>query len=123
MAEYLPLGTPVVAADTLTRVTEYRVLALDGVRDGSQRTKRWERTHRHMTWRKPDPVRGIVVGVRHLANGWTSSEEYGEVFTRTDGVTAYLIATDLHRAPVYALLEDVTPAPAEPVREETDRAE
>jgi len=116
VAEYLPLGTPVVAADTLDRVTQF--VPVDGQR---RRTKRWERHHRLMTWRKPDPVHGVVVGVRHLANGWTSSEEYGVEFTRTDGVTAYLIATSLHRAPVLALLEDVTPRP--PEEEEADHAE
>lgn len=108
MADYLPIGTPVVAADTLERVTEYR--RVDPL-PYSARVKRWERKHRHMTWRKPDPVRGIVVGVRHLANGWTSSEDHGEEFHRTDGVTAYLIAFDLHRAPVFALVDDVTPEP------------
>lgn len=127
MAEYLPLGTPVHANDTLHRATEYG--PLNGQR---RRVKRWKR-HGETLPIGVRPVDGIVVGVRHLANGWTTSEEYGEEFTRTDGVTAYLIATSLHRAPVLALLEDVTARPREEEderpayvlleEEETDRAE
>lgn len=109
MTEYLPLGTPVHANDTLHRTTEYVTVAAppDTFLERRRREKRWKR-HGETLPIGARPVDGIVVGVRHLANGWTSSEEYGEVFTRTDGVTAYLIATTLHRAPVLALLGDVS---------------
>lgn len=126
MTEYLPLGTPVHANDTLWRATEYRP-----VYGQRRRVKRWKR-HGEDLPIGARPVDGIVVGVRHLANGYTTSEDSGEEFTRTDGVTAYLIATGLHRAPVYALLEDVTPRPPEDrtdrpayvlLEEEDDRAE
>lgn len=112
MTDYLPFGTPVHANDTLWRATEYRVLE-----EYPRRVKRWKRHGADLPI-GARPVDGIVVGVRHLANGWTTSYDSGDTFVRTDGVTAYLIATGLHRAPVLALLEDVTPAPAEPAVED-----
>lgn len=110
MAEYLPLGTPVHATDTLHRTTEYVTVPSppDALLERRRREKRWKRYGESLPI-GARPVDGIVVGVRHLANGYTTAEEYGEEFTRTDGVTAYLIATGLHRAPVYALEGDVMP--------------
>lgn len=124
MTDYLPLGTPVHANDTLHRTTEYVTVPAppDTFLERRRREKRWKRhgetRHGETLPIEARPVDGIVVGVRHLANGWTIAEDSGEVFVRTDGVTAYLIATGLHRAPVLALLEDVTPAPAEPAVED-----
>jgi hypothetical protein len=59
---------------------------------------------------KPVEQEGIVVGKRTLANGENGwwEEEVGTVFYPKERFTAFLIAFDLRRKPVFVRPEDVT---------------
>lgn len=62
-----------------------------------------------------EPRPGIVVGKRTLANGlhiWGSYED-PDTFRPIEHFTAYLIAYDLRRSPVYVLPEHITPTTQE----------
>lgn len=65
---------------------------------------------------------GVIVGKRTLANGDAHFEEWVPVFTPTEHFQAYLIATDLHRKPVFVRVENVRRARLKwhMVHEETD---
>lgn len=54
---------------------------------------------------------GIVIGVRTLANGEVDYgwEDNPTVFYAKEHFTAYLVAYDVHRKPVYVLPEHCTP--------------
>lgn len=100
----LELGQRVRYAATLRRAVEYAPLQF------GQWTNRRRKVWKRGDWRgEPDPGEGIVVGLRTLADGFSDweSEEVGYVFTPTDRHSAVLIAYDLRRKPVLALLEDV----------------
>lgn len=57
-----------------------------------------------------EPRLGIVIGRRVLANGYLHyAYEEGTTFEPDQRFAAYLIAYDLHRAPVYVLPEHITP--------------
>lgn len=74
------------------------------------------------TWKKNPYLRrtertlGVIVGSRTLANGYASWPYSDEpiVFYPEHHFTAYLVAWDLHRRPVYLLPEDLTPEITEP---------
>lgn len=54
---------------------------------------------------------GVIVGQRTLANGENNYNGYDEpiVFVAKERFTAYLVAFDLRRKPVYVLPEHLTP--------------
>lgn len=62
-----------------------------------------------------EPRPGIIIGKRTLANGYLHYESYEDpiTFKPDQHLTAYVIAYDLHRSPVYVLPEHITPAPEE----------
>jgi hypothetical protein len=68
----------------------------------------WMKEWAKRSWSKPGQLEGILIGIRTLSNGWVT---YGDEFTPTryeavDHFTAYLIAYDTRRSPVYLLPED-----------------
>jgi hypothetical protein len=96
-------GQPVWISHYLRRITEYRQVSA-GYAYGARRD-RWK------TWQ---PVKlfgqraGIVIGIRTLANGKAEHEyEAGTVWYPADAerFTAYLVAYDFHKKPVYVLPE------------------
>lgn len=65
----------------------------------------------------PEPRLGIVIGKRVLANGFLRyAYEEGTTFEPDQRITAYLIAYDMHRNPVYVLPEHITPTTPEETR-------
>ena len=103
----IDLGAPVTfdMADVLNRVS---ASLPDGKRGGY--LKVW----RVNPYLKPGehPMSGIVVGVRTLSDGaatWDYADE-PIVYHPEVHFTAYLIAYDLHRKPVFLLPESVTVA-------------
>lgn len=75
--------------------------------------KVWE--PRPASWHVPrtTTLHGIIIGIRTLADGEfaTAGGPYDppeEVFISTDHYTAYLVAYDLRRKPVYVLPEHAT---------------
>lgn len=61
-----------------------------------------------------DPRPGIIIGKRTLANGYANYDyDSGTTFEPDQHVTAYVIAYDLHRKPVYVLPEHITPTTQE----------
>lgn len=57
-----------------------------------------------------DPRPGIVIGKRTLANGYLHYDyDTGATFEPDEHLTAYVVAYDLHRNPVYVLPEHITP--------------
>lgn len=52
---------------------------------------------------------GIIVGKRRLANGAVRWEEWGAEFDASEYFTAYLIAFDLRRTPVFVRPEHINP--------------
>lgn len=61
---------------------------------------------------EPAARRGILVGVRTLANGTVEylGHEEGSVFRPEERLTAYLVAYDLRRQPVFVLPEHLVVA-------------
>ena len=59
------------------------------------------------------PRDGLIVGKRRLANGTVRWEEWGADFDASEYFTAYLIAFDLHRTPVYVRPEHIEPTESE----------
>jgi hypothetical protein len=54
----------------------------------------------------PEPVEGIIIGVRHLSNGKTAYDyDAGMQYERESGLVGVLIAHDLRRSPFYVLPE------------------
>lgn len=63
------------------------------------------------TWRKEwvrgeNLLQGIVIGVRHLTNGRNDIQGGEVVYTHEEFIVAYLVAYDLKRKPVLALIQD-----------------
>lgn len=98
----LPLGTRITFTHPLYRRTH----------TANYRTRKtWEPHPYHADAAKQRE--GVIVGVRTLANGTRSWEDYGDggayEFIPDEHFTAYLIAFDLHRKPVYVRPEHVHP--------------
>lgn len=83
----------------------------------------WGNQHRYCSYKEwtierwlgdnppEDPRDGIVIGKRVLANGYVYYDQgEGTTFGPDQHLTAYLIAYDLNRKPVYVLPEHITPA-------------
>jgi hypothetical protein len=103
------LGQRVTFTWILKRYTEHR--PIEGDRYG--RTSRWKvwKNHSYPGMPEPAPQHGIIIGVRHLANGRAEYEhEVGVVWDPCDAerLTAYLVAFDLRRKPVLVLPEHLT---------------
>ena len=66
--------------------------------------KLWDKRH----WVKPEPMEGIIVGIRTLSNGWVryGDETTPTTYTAKEHFIAYLIAYDVRRATEYVLPED-----------------
>ena len=120
--EVLPLGTWVEASDTLVRIDRPRApLPEPAPRSvfaeafpqppGYWTTPRaWVRHAERWEHAAAEPARGIIVGVRTLANGdVTWAGEDGSSFRVRETLQAYVIAYDLRRRHVLARVEDVTP--------------
>lgn len=108
------LGQRVTFTCTLRRGTEYRDREYGG-RTTRERWKVWQWEH-YPGQPEPAPRLGILVGIRTLANGRVDYEyEEGSVFdvVGAERFTAYLIAYDLRRKPVWVLPEHTRIVPTE----------
>jgi hypothetical protein len=88
----LYLSQWVETSHTLTRRSEY---------SGKSWRKKWVR--------EENPRQGVIVGIRHLTNGRNEygNGENGIVYIHEEFLVAALIAYDLKRKPVLALLQDI----------------
>lgn len=107
-AARLTLGQPVAFTWILNRYTEHRPVEGDRYR----RTQRWKvwKVQSYPGMPEPEPITGIVIGVRRLANGRADYEhEAGMVWDHrtAERFTAYEVAFDLRRKPVLVLPEHV----------------
>jgi hypothetical protein len=77
--------------------------------------KRWETTTPAGVT-PAEPRHGVVVGVRTLVDGTNVNHGYegGIVFRPVRYYSAYLVAFDLRRRPVYVLPDHLTPTGAHP---------
>jgi hypothetical protein len=86
------------------------ILRRQSVTLAANSSSRYGKVWRKTAWGKRGDVRhGVIVGVRTLSNGtitWFSDEPI--VFHPELYFTAYLVAFDLRRKPVYLLPDDVT---------------
>jgi hypothetical protein len=64
---------------------------------------------RSSRWPSPDPVRGVVVGVRTLSDGRNEYHGYDEpiLYCPEEHFEAYLVAYDMRRKPVYVLRDNL----------------
>lgn len=104
------LGQPVAFTWHLTRRTEHRPIPGDRYK----RTTRWKvwKTEGYPGQPEPAPRRGIVIGVRRLANGRADYEyEVGMTWdpATAERFTAYLVAFDMRHNPVLVLPEHLQP--------------
>lgn len=93
----------------------------DGV--ASNVSGRWPKVWKRLSYQPNRVVDGILIGVRTLSEGdvvWAGHDE-PTYYQPTDYLTAYLVAYDLRRRPVYLLPGDVTFVPED--RGERIRAE
>ncbi len=108
MADFLPLGTPVMFRRPLHRTYEFRDLPDAGQYNYPRQEhvrlwKDWDFGEQRSPWRE-----GIVMGVRTLRNGTiTSDYEEGTTFHPEESFQAYLIVFHLRRKPVFVLPEHV----------------
>jgi hypothetical protein len=86
------------------------ILRRQSVTLAAKSSSRYGKVWRKTAWGKRGDVRhGVIVGIRTLSNGtitWFSDEPI--VFHPELYFTAYLVAFDLRRKPVYLLPDDVT---------------
>lgn len=110
--EKLKLGQPVRYSDTIRRTGDFQ-----GERGTPDRryVKKWIRTGDWSLVIRAQPGRGVLVGLRTLQDGWQpyplnedDRQAFGG-FTRTTSHQAAIIATHLHKKPVLAFLQDVSP--------------
>jgi hypothetical protein len=97
----LKLGQRVKFTRPLHRVSKH----LEGVR--GRYGKVWESVPGYIV--KPVQQEGIIVGKRTLANGENGwwEEEVGTIFYPKERFTAFLIAFDMRRKPVFVRPEDI----------------
>lgn len=61
---------------------------------------------------KPFEAEGVIVGHRTVQNNWVDREfEYGSIAVPTKYISAYLVAYDLRKNPVYVLPEHMERTP------------
>lgn len=105
------LGAPVTfdMADVLGR---YSDALPSGHPARSGYLKRWKP---NPYYRRGDTRTGVIVGVRTLVNGYATWQYSDEpiIFYPEEHFTAYLVAFDLRRKPVYLLPDDVTIVPTD----------
>jgi len=67
-------------------------------------SSKWVGPHKGMVWTDMPlnkPMEGVVVGFRHVRDGYTEyiGYEEGSAFVQTNAVPVYLIATNLYQTP------------------------
>ena len=81
----------------------HRKFTLDG-RYASRTEKRWVPVDFHQ--------QGVIVGMRVVQNNWVERDsEYGGYAVPTKYITAYLVAYDMRKQPIYVLPEHLVRIP------------
>lgn len=85
----------------------HRVVDTDG-RDEFNRSVH-RKVWRTAPWFRPAPIRGVIVGIRTLSNGRNEYHGYDEPieYCGEEFFSAYLVAYDLRRKPVFVLAENL----------------